>query len=150
QQWFGYTGMVLAFGVGIGAVINKVLVARNWMFISLLMLACGLGGLGGVLMWVMENSLWFVLAMIPVVMAYGIAIPNILARALRRYKDGAGTAGAILGLMYYTMLGGGLVLAGLTQRLSLVLVLSSLLMGLMALSIARGERRTSIENIGDI
>ncbi len=132
--------MVLAIGVGIGAVVNKVLVARNWMFISLLILACGLGLLGGVVMWIMENSVWFVLAMIPVVMAYGIAIPNILARALRRYKDCAGTAGAILGLMYYMMLGGGLVLAGLMQRLSWVLILSHLLMGLITLSIVREPR----------
>lgn len=139
QQWFGYTGLVLAIGVGIGAVVNKVLVARNWMFISLLILACGLGLLGGIVMWVIENTLWFVLAMIPVVMAYGIAIPNILARALRRYKDCVGTAGAILGLMYYVMLGGGLVLAGLTQRLSVVLIISTLLMGIMALSISREE-----------
>ena len=147
QQWFGYTGLVLAIGVGIGAIVNKILVAKNWMFISLLILACGLGLLGGVLMLIMENTLWFVLAMIPVVMAYGIAIPNLLARALRRYKDCAGTAGAILGLMYYMMLGGGLVLAGLTQRLSLVLVLSSLLMGLVVLSIVREECGASTESV---
>ncbi len=148
-QWFGYTGLVLAIGVGIGAVVNKVLVARNWMFISLLILACGLGLLGGIVMWVIENTLWFVLAMIPVVMAYGIAIPNILARALRRYKDCVGTAGAILGLMYYVMLGGGLVLAGLTQRLSVVLIISTLLMGIMALSISREERRSNTASIQD-
>ena len=148
-QWFGYTGLVLAIGVGIGAVVNKVLVARNWMFISLLILACGLGLLGGIVMWVIENTLWFVLAMIPVVMAYGIAIPNILARALRRYKDCVGTAGAILGLMYYVMLGGGLVLAGLTQRLSVVLIISMLLMGIMALSISREERRSNTASVQD-
>lgn len=150
QSWFGYTGLVLAIGVGIGAVVNKILVARNWMFISLLILACGLGLLGGIVMWVIENTLWFVLAMIPVVMAYGIAIPNILARALRRYKDCVGTAGAILGLMYYMMLGGGLVLAGLTQRLSAVLIISTLLMGIMALSIAREERRSNTASVQDI
>ena len=79
--------------------------------------------------------------MIPIVMAYGIAIPNTLARALRHYKHCIGTAGAILGLMYYTMLGGGLVLAGVTQRLSVVLTLGSVLMAGLAWRIEREERR---------
>lgn len=140
-EWFGYTGLVLAVGVSLGAVVNKRLVARHWLFIPLLILADGLGLLGGIAMLALENTLWFVLAMIPVVMAYGIAIPNILARALRRYNDCIGTAGAILGLMYYMMLGMGLVLAGLTQRLSLVLILCALLMGLMILSIMREGRK---------
>ena len=137
RQWFGYTGLVLAVGVSLGAVVNNWLVARNWLFVSLLILACGLGLLGGIAMLVIENRVGFVFAMIPVVMAYGIAIPNILARALRRYHDCIGTAGAILGLMYYMMLGGGLVLAGFTQRLSMVLIFCALLMGLMILSMLR-------------
>lgn len=140
-EWFGYTGLVLAVGVSLGAVVNKRLVARHWLFIPLLILADGLGLLGGIAMLALENTVWFILAMIPVVMAYGIAIPNILARALRRYNDCIGTAGAILGLMYYMMLGGGLVLSGLTQRLSLVLILCALLMGLMILSIVREDRK---------
>lgn len=140
-EWFGYTGLVLAVGVSLGAVVNKRLVARHWLFIPLLILADGLGILGGIAMLALENTVWFVLAMIPVVMAYGIAIPNILARALRRYNDCIGTAGAILGLMYYMMLGGGLVLSGLTQRLSLVLILCALLMGLMILSIVREDQK---------
>ncbi|WP_299999935.1 MFS transporter [uncultured Cedecea sp.] len=142
HTWFGYTGLILAIGVSLGAVVNKVLVARNWIFISLLKLAFGLGFLGAISMLVTENKVWFVLAMIPVVMAYGIAIPNILARALRRYNDCIGTAGAILGLMYYMMLGGGLVLAGLIQRLSLVLILCSLLIGLLILSHVQDEPKT--------
>jgi len=140
-QWFGYTGLVLAVGVSLGAVVNKRLVARHWLFIPLLILAGGLGLLGGIAMLALENTFWFVFAMIPVVMAYGIAIPNILARALRRYNDCIGTAGAILGLMYYMMLGAGLVLAGLSQRLSFVLIFCALLMGLMILSIMREERK---------
>ncbi|MCS3429679.1 MFS transporter [Klebsiella sp. BIGb0407] len=143
QQWFGYTGLILALGVGIGAAVNKILVKRNWMFISLLTLAFALELSGGIAMLVMENTLWFIFPMIPVVMAYGIAIPNILARALRHYTDCIGTAGAILGLMYYIMLGGGLVLAGLTQRLSLVLIFCSLLLGLITSGILRDERKSS-------
>lgn len=116
-QWFGYTGLVLAVGVGIGAAINKFLIGKRWLFPALLML---------------------------VVMAYGIAIPNILARALRHYKDCMGTAGAILGLMYYLMLGGGLVLAGLSLHLGAVLSLCSLCVLLLAWRVAHNERRLAL------
>lgn len=146
-QWFGYTGLVLAIGVSIGAMVNKVLVVRNWLFISLLILSFVLGVLGVIAMLLIEKRFWFVLAMIPVVMAYGIAIPNILARALRRYHDCIGTAGAILGLMYYMMLGVGLVLAGLIQRLSVVLIFCILLIGILVLSHLRDELKADRLNI---
>lgn len=143
QQWFGYTGVVLAAGVAIGAIVNKSLISRNWLFSALLMLACVLALAGGVLVLMMESTPWFVLAMLLVVMAYGIAIPNILARALRHYKECMGTAGAILGLMYYLMLGGGLVIAGFVQRLGMVLTLSGLCMLFLALSVVRKERNST-------
>lgn len=143
-QWFGYTGLVLAAGVGIGAAINTFLIGRRWPFTALLMLACTLSLIGGVLVLLLEETMWFVLPMMLVVMAYGIAIPNILARALRHYKDCTGTAGAILGLMYYLMLGGGLVLAGLSQQLGLVLTLGSLWALLLAWRVVRSERRLEI------
>ena len=113
-------------------------------FTALLMLACTLSLIGGVLVLLLEATMWFVLPMMLVVMAYGIAIPNILARALRHYKDCTGTAGAILGLMYYLMLGGGLVLAGLSQQLGLVLTLGSLWALLLAWRVVRSERRLEI------
>ncbi len=67
-------------------------------------------------------------------MAYGLAIPNILASALTNYSDRVGTAGALLGFLYYLMLGGGLAFAGWSQNLSAVLVWSSVLAVLLALS----------------
>ncbi|MNG80193.1 hypothetical protein D3C79_388210 [compost metagenome] len=79
-----------------------------------------------------------------VVMAYGIAIPNILARALRNYKDCMGTAGAILGLMYYLMLAAGLVLAGMAQRPGIVLMASSACALLLAWTVVRGERTVAL------
>lgn len=60
-------------------------------------------------------------------MAYGIAIPNILTSALAHYVDRLGTAGALLGLFYYLLLGCGLALAGWSQHLGLVLICSSVL-----------------------
>ncbi|WP_416046620.1 MFS transporter [Haematospirillum sp. H4890] len=143
-QWFGYTGLVLAAGVGIGAAINTFLIGRRWPFTALLTLACTLSLIGGVMVLLLEETMWFVLPMILVVMAYGISIPNILARALRHYKDCTGTAGAILGLMYYLMLGGGLVLAGLSQQLGLVLTLGSLWALLLAWRVASAERHAAL------
>ncbi len=57
------------------------------------------------------------------VVAYGIAIQNILATALAQYKDRLGTAGALLGLFYYLLIGGGLALAGWGQKFSLITLL---------------------------
>ncbi|OCA54169.1 MFS transporter [Photorhabdus namnaonensis] len=143
-QWFGYTGLVLAAGVGLGAAINKFLIAKHWLFIALLTLACVLLLSGGILVFLLEETAWFVLPMMLVVMAYGIAIPNILARALRHYKDCMGTAGAILGFMYYLMLGGGLALAGLVQRLGVVLTISSVCALVLVGSIVRSERQLAL------
>lgn len=140
-QWFGYTGLVLAAGVGLGATINQYLITRSWQFPVLLILASGLALAGGVLIYLFEETIWFVLPMLLVVMAYGIAIPNILARALRHYKDCVGTAGAILGLMYYLMLGAGLVLSGWAQRLGMVLTIGGMLVLGIAWSVTTGERK---------
>lgn len=142
--WFGYTGLMLAAGVGLGSAINKFLIGKNWQFPALLTLACIFSVAGGVLVFLLEETVWFVLPMMVVVMAYGIAIPNILARALRHYKDCMGTAGAFLGLMYYLMLGGGLVLAGLLQDLGAVLTLCSLWVLLLAWRVVHNERRLVI------
>lgn len=56
-----------------------------------------------------------------VVLAYGIAIPNILSRSLCHYREQAGKAGSLFGLTYYLVLGCMLGLAGLVQQLGLVL-----------------------------
>lgn len=56
-----------------------------------------------------------------VVLAYGIAIPNILSRALCHYREQAGKAGALFGLTYYLLLGCMLGLSGLVQQLGFVL-----------------------------
>jgi hypothetical protein len=71
--------------------------------------------------------------------AYAIAIPNILAHALRAYANVAGTAGAILSLIYYNLLGAGLVLAGMGQRLDLLLGCCATA---AAIAYALKERRT--------
>ncbi|QUG77700.1 MFS transporter [Erwinia sp. E602] len=145
QHWFGYTGLVLAAGVAAGAGINRRLVAVGWGLRRLLTLAGGLALAGGAGVLALENSVGFVLAMVPVVMAYGIAIPNVLAYALRSYKDCAGTAGALLGLLYYLLLGTGLSLAGLAQNLGAVLILCSLPILLLTWTLKGKPRQAATE-----
>jgi len=73
----------------------------------------------------MNSSKLFILPILLIIMAYGIAIPNILTSALAYYVNRLGTAGALLGLFYYLLLGCGLALAGWSQHLGLVLICSS-------------------------
>ena len=82
-----------------------------------------LGAAAGVV--ALSHSWLFVFPMVVVVLSYGLAIPNVLARALDHYTDRAGTAGALLGLLYYTMLATGLLLAGWSQNLGAVLMCCS-------------------------
>ena len=60
--------------------------------------------------------------MMLVVMAFGIAIPNVISAALKDYKQHAGSGGAILGLIYYLQIGIGLAIAGQIQELGKVLM----------------------------
>ncbi|MNE56172.1 hypothetical protein D3C80_1510630 [compost metagenome] len=70
----------------------------------------------------LHASVWFLAPMLLVVMAFGIAIPNILGTALAAYRDRLGTAGALFGLMYYILIGSGLMLAGWSQNLGSTLL----------------------------
>ena len=44
-------------------------------------------------------------------LAFGLAIPNVLSQALTRYREQLGTAGALFGLLYYLLIGLGLTIA---------------------------------------
>ena len=59
-----------------------------------------------------------------------------LAPALRDYSDRLGTAGAVLGLLYYLLIGTGLFLSAMAQELGLVVSAA----GLDALLLARRGR----------
>lgn len=56
----------------------------------------------------------------------------ILSTTLVNYKHQAGTAGAILGLFYYLMIGTGLGVAGMIGNLGAVLIMTSLLSAVVA------------------
>lgn len=142
---FGYSGLLLAFGVVLGSLLNRRLIQHGWSSERLVLAAAVLTLIGGIFVMKLASSWLFVLPMIVVVLAYGIAIPNILARALASYGDRLGTAGALLGLFYYLMLGGGLILAAWSQQLGLVLVCC----GVIAVPLAAASHRQA-RRVGSI
>lgn len=123
---FGYSGLALALGVSIGSYINKTLLNHQWQSHKLVLLASIIAVFSAIGVYLLRNKIIFIIPMIASVVAYGIAIPNILATALAQYKHCLGTAGALLGLFYYLLIGGGLALAGWCQDLAITLVICSL------------------------
>ncbi|MDC9606194.1 multidrug effflux MFS transporter [Xenorhabdus griffiniae] len=122
QKVFGYTGLLLTFGVGLGSLLNKYLLKQQWVSIQVVTLASLISLFSGIGVYLLENSWLFIFPILGIVIAYGLAIPNILASALTNYSDRRGTAGALLGLFYYSLLGLGLALAGWSQALGCVLI----------------------------
>jgi hypothetical protein len=122
-QWFGYSGVILALGSGLGAWLNKRLLHRGVRGPQLVQIAAALTLVGASCVWLLEDSPLFALAMLVVVLAFGMAIPNILGAALVNYGDRLGTAGALFGLLYYLLIGGGLMLVAWGQALGETLML---------------------------
>ncbi|HGF7365293.1 TPA: multidrug efflux MFS transporter EmrD-3 [Vibrio cholerae] len=122
-EQFGYSGIALGLGSLIGSFLNKTLLAKQVRQRTLLLLAALLLIMGTIGVSLTLDSIGFVAAMILVVIAYGMAIPNILSTALVEYKSQAGSAGALFGLLYYLLIGSGLALTGLVQHLGVVLLM---------------------------
>ncbi|GHX61377.1 multidrug efflux MFS transporter EmrD-3 [Vibrio cholerae] len=122
-EQFGYSGIALGLGSLIGSFLNKTLLAKQVPQSALLLLAALLLIMGTIGVSLTLDSIGFVAAMILVVIAYGMAIPNILSTALVEYKSQAGSAGALFGLLYYLLIGSGLALTGLVQHLGVVLLM---------------------------
>lgn len=122
EAWFGYSGVLLALGSGVGAWCNKRLLLAGFAAVPLIRLAAVCGLAGGIGVWLLQDSAAFVVPMLLIVLAFGMAIPNILGQALVDYTDRLGTAGALLGLMYYWLIGAGLMLAGWFQALGATLI----------------------------
>lgn len=131
---FGYSGVILASASIIGSSMNKHLLAKEWGSQRLIQIAVLLSFMGAVQVYFYQDSLWFLVGMAMVVVGFGMASPNIFSTALVNYKHQVGTAGAVLGLLYYSLIGGGLGLAGVIGNLGLVLIAMSLLAGTMLLS----------------
>lgn len=125
---FGLSGILLGLGSFLGAFLNKRWIQKYALSSEkLVTIASIILLISSVLVLIFQNQWFFILPMVGVVMAYGIAIPNILAKALMSYGDKLGTAGAILGLMYYLIIGIGLMLLAYGQHLGLSLVILSIL-----------------------
>ncbi|REF28889.1 putative MFS family arabinose efflux permease [Xenorhabdus cabanillasii] len=124
---FGYTGLLFTLGVGMGSVSNKQFLKKKWPTKKIISLAAWLVLLSGIGVYLLENRWLFIFPMLGIVIAYGLAIPNILASALNRYTDRLGTAGALLGLFYYLLLGAGLAIAGWSQALGGILIYCGLI-----------------------
>lgn len=123
--WFGYSGVILALGSGFGAWASRRLLQAGFAAMQLIRLAAVTGLLGGIGVWWLQDSGAFVLPMLLIVLAFGMAIPNILGMALVNYSDRLGTAGALLGLIYYLLIGAGMMLAGWSQALGETLIACS-------------------------
>lgn len=145
-ELFGYSGVVLALGSGFGAWLNKHLLKQGLNSEQLVTLAATIALIGGVALLALQGSAWFVAPMLLVVLAFGMAIPNILGSALANYGDRLGTAGALFGLMYYLMIGGGLMLAAWSQALGWTLVVCGGLAVLLTVSYRlRSSQTTCVE-----
>lgn len=135
---FGYSGVLLALGSGFGAWLNKRLLKRGVNGEQLVLIAASVAVLGGLLVVLLQHSWLFIWPMLLVVLAFGMAIPNVLGAALVAYHDRLGTAAALFGLLYYLVIGAGLTLVAWAQDLGW----SLLVCGLAALWLAapRGLR----------
>jgi MFS family permease len=115
---YGYSGVALAMGSCVGAWLNKRLLtngvpgARLTAWAAVLTLCAGLSLLST------QDTPWFLASMLIVVLAFGMAIPNVLGQALNAYRGRLGAAGAWFGLAYYLMIGTGMLLVGWTQMLA--------------------------------
>ena len=129
---FGYSGVALGIGTLLGSTLNRYLLSSRLLAspslsntsvqTRLLGLSAILLMTGGLGVSYTLTSIYFLIPMMMVVMAFGIAIPNILSIALVDYKAQAGSAGALFGLSYYLMIGVGLAVAGYIQHLGIVLM----------------------------
>lgn len=136
----GYSGLVLTAGTLAGAVSNRTLLQYGWRPDRLVLVSCLLIVIGGLLVVCLDASILFVAPVAIVAFAFAVAIPNVLAPALQAYSNRLGTAGAVFGLIYYLLIGGGLLVSGAVQNLGVVFSVS----GICACALAAGARQKAV------
>lgn len=134
---FGWTGFLLAFSSLMTSFLNRKLLVLGYDSAVLITVACRLAMLSGIAAWCLRSSPWILLPVAGVVVAFGVAIPNVLSHALQKYRNEAGSAAALFGLSYYLILSMLLGIAGLIQHLGIVLTLLALLAWLCQTLLAR-------------
>lgn len=123
---FGYSSVILAGGTFAGAKLNRILLLRNIQPKYLVEAGTFTACIASVFVWILvSKGIYFLIPYFFIVMAFSIAIPNILSTALTHYKNETGSAGALLGLIYYTLIGLGLISIGFIQNLGISCVLFS-------------------------
>ncbi|MBD8512113.1 multidrug effflux MFS transporter [Photobacterium sp. CAU 1568] len=134
-QVFGYSGLILAAGTVVGSFLNKQWLHKGRSQNVLIQVASGLALAGAAGVVILQDSLWFLLPMLLIVVGYGMGIPNILSQSLQAYQAQAGSAGALFGLQYYLLIGVGLSVAGMTAEFSGFHIIIAVLMALLSLSV---------------
>lgn len=127
SRQFGYSGMALALGSLLGALLNRYLLTRGVSAKHQILLGSLLALSAALALSYWQHSLMMLLPCMLITLAFGLAIPNVLSQALNRYRQRLGTAGAVFGLFYYLLIGTGLSLVALGQNLTATLLLCSLL-----------------------
>ncbi|WZB63496.1 hypothetical protein WJ970_11755 [Achromobacter xylosoxidans] len=106
---FGWIGMAVALAGTLGALWNRRLPASQGparrVALGLCCVAVGVAAQGLAIWLAPMPGLWWAVAALPIFAGYGMAIPNLLGPALRRYGDCLGRAGALFSLGYYSLLG---------------------------------------------
>lgn len=123
---FGYSSIILAAGTFVGAKLNRFLILRNIAPTILVNLSVAGSFIASAFVWILTgHGIYFLIPYFFIVMAFSMAIPNILSTALIHYKNETGSAGALLGLIYYVLIGSGLVSIGFIQNLGISCVIFS-------------------------
>lgn len=124
---FGYYSFILAFGALLGSLLSKKLnnqikkIEYIKKYTNLFL--C----IGTLLMMLLEPTPWFPFAQFFIVFAYSLAIPSLLGESLKNYRQYPGTAGAFLGLLYYSLLAIGLFLSSMNIQLKFTFIISTIL-----------------------
>ncbi len=121
-NFFGNTGFILAMGSVLGSVINMKLIRMHLSHDKIVAFASCLLLIAGIGVFIMQESVWFFIPMVFVSLSFGLALPNLLSGALTKYHDHLGSAGALLGLFYYLIIGFGLHRAAEFADLALTLL----------------------------
>lgn len=136
---YGYSGIVLALGSFVGSCFNKSCIKRGISSNRLILGSAVLAFIQAGITVLLLDSMWFLVPVLLIVAAFGIAIPNILSQALVQYKTSIGSAGALFGLLYYLLIGLGLYISSLLPDLGYVLLLFSGIALLLALTLSKKQ-----------
>ncbi|MDM1360394.1 multidrug effflux MFS transporter [Myroides marinus] len=132
---YGYSGVILALGSFIGSTLNKRLLEKGYQSITLMKIAATIAIVNTLVLILVGNTLYFLIPMVFIVTAFGIAIPNILSQALLQYKSSIGTASALFGLLYYILIGTGLYISSIMPNITVVMITFSVIAMIVSLLI---------------